>query len=564
MSVNAPLSASNYLAIGSDEALSVRGGLREKAAPWAVTLGALLVYLSFPTRNYYWDGINFALSIEHAQGLSRTLIHPHHLFYNVFGYSIYYSLNFLGCNVRAVHALQTTNAVLSALSAWLLFRVMRHVLRSTPLSSVLTFLFSFSATWWKYSTDADAYVPSVLLLLVCLNLMLTARKPRPWAIALAHAASMCLHQLAVLFYPVIVLSIFLQNPGISGRQRMMLILKYSAAASLLTLAANYYGFWLQTGAYGLAAFAGWLTSYLHGPHSYSFSFDLQTNLFYSLRGQTRLFFAGRLTWLKGLMNLPVAALLGSLMITVVFLTSRFIRTFKTMILRGRRARPLESRLKPVAAVCFLWACAYSIFLFFWYPYFTPYRVFYLPSLILLLGIVLTHYEIPRSPTRLRYAALFVAAVAGSNFLFFIYPLSYAEKNPPLAMAVEMNKTWSHETVIFYAAASADGELFKYFNPTTDWRRFGSLRDESFEDELREIYRRGGAAWIDTSALDQLRSSPEGFRWLAEHTSKGRRYELINESYRIEFTQIFPSASNAGTSAPGELPEAPHANEDSFK
>lgn len=110
MSVNAPLTESISLRIGPDEVLSVGVGIREKAAPWLLSLGVLLVYLSFPTRSYYWDGIDFALAIENSRGLSASLIHPH------------------------------------------------YTLRSAHLSLVLTALFSFSATWWKYSTDADSYV----------------------------------------------------------------------------------------------------------------------------------------------------------------------------------------------------------------------------------------------------------------------------------------------------------------------------------------------------------------------------------------------------------------------
>jgi hypothetical protein len=516
-----------------------------------MSLGVLLVYLSFPTRNYYWDGIDFARSIENSQGLSRALIHPHHLLYNVFGFFIYHLFDAVGWHIRAVHALQITNAFLSVLCAWLLFRVLRHVFRSTSLSFVLTLLFSFSSTWWKYSTDADSYVPSMLLMLVCLNLVLVAPKPRPWGVALAHGASMCMHQLAVFFYPVIVLAIFLNNPGLSRRQRALLILKYSAAASLITLAANYYCFHLQTEAFGLSAFTDWLTSYLHGPH-YSFSFDLQNNLFFTFRGHTRLFFEGRLKWLEGLMSLQVVTLLGLLIGVILFLGFKFIRGVKTLILNAKLAPPLESSLKPMAAVCSLWVCVYLTFLFFWYPYFTPYRLFYLPALIFLLGVVLTRYEILRTPARLRYAAMFVAAMVISNFLFFIYPLSHVEKNPPLAMALEMNQTWPRGTVIYYANNNADNELFRYFNPTTTWQKLGEVGEGTFEDELQGIYRQGGAVWMDTSALDQLQSSPEGSRWLAEHTRDGRKAELVNKAYRINFVQIFSPNYNALTRSPGGL------------
>jgi hypothetical protein len=39
----------------------------------------LLVYLLFPTKNYYWDGIFFARVIEDASTLNPSLLHPNHL-----------------------------------------------------------------------------------------------------------------------------------------------------------------------------------------------------------------------------------------------------------------------------------------------------------------------------------------------------------------------------------------------------------------------------------------------------------------------------------------------------
>jgi hypothetical protein len=499
----------------------------------------LLVYLSFPTRNYYWDGIDFALVIEQSQGLSPALIHPHHLLYNVFGFFVYHALLAAGWEMRAVHALQYANAFLSALSALLSYRFLRHSLRSTFLSSLLTLLFSFSATWWKYSTDADAYVPCVLLLLLCLNLLFAGRKPRPWAVALAHTAAMCMHQLAVFFYPVAVLGLLLHDGGLGVRQRLMLALKYSAAACAMTLAAHYYCFHLQTGAHGLTDFAAWLTSYLHGPQGYSLGFDLQDVIVNAFRGHTKLFFQGRFNWLEGLLRPPILALLTGLIAAVSFLVLKSVRGAGSLVVSLKTATPLNERVKPVVAACSLWAGVYFIFLCFWYPYFTPYRLFYLPALIILLGVALTRYALLGSPGRRRFAALFVAAMAASNFLFFIYPLSHVEKNPAVAMAVGMSEAWPPGTVIFYASQNADNELFRYFNTATVWRKLDSAPAVPPEEELSGIYRRGGAAWLDVSALDRMHSSPEGSLWLAEHSTGGRRAELLKGGFRIIFVQILP-------------------------
>ena len=544
MSVNPHISLSKAPGISSDNHIVFIGDrVRVNAAPWILAIGILMVYLVFPTKTYYWDGVNFALSIENSSGFSKSLIHPHHLLYNVFGYAIYHICNAAGVNVRALQVLQVTNGVLSALCAGLFFRFLLQTFRSVYLSSVLTLLFAFSATWWKYSTDADSYVPSILLFVICLNLMVDGQKPRPFCVALVHACSMFMHQLGVFFYPVIVLGILFQSRDLSFRQRALLVLKFSVTACSITLAANYYCFHLQTGAFSVSAFAGWLTTYVRSPNTYSFSFDLWSNVVFTVRGHARLFFGGRLNWLRELVSPPIVALLVILAGAILVLVVQFVKDLKSAALTRNSAGKSDLSLIQPGALCCLWVGVYLTFLFFWYPYFTPYRLFYLPSLIVLFGIILARYRKVRPLGREWYAALFAMALALSNFLFFIYPLSHVEKNPPLALAMALNSKWAPGTSIYYASSSADNELFRYFNPSTRWQKLSQFEDQVSESALREIYQRNSSAWLETSAIEFLKASTVGQSWLAVHTREGCQYELVNGSYNIKYVQIFPSCEN---------------------
>src|SRR4026209_710560 len=93
-------------------------------APWLLMVAIALVYLTFPTRVYYWDGIVFAQAIEDAARLSPSLVHPHHLIYTFGGYIFYKLLLALGFNLRAVTALQILNCLLSAACAGVLFSIL--------------------------------------------------------------------------------------------------------------------------------------------------------------------------------------------------------------------------------------------------------------------------------------------------------------------------------------------------------------------------------------------------------------------------------------------------------
>jgi hypothetical protein len=81
--------------------------LLRRSLTWLLPLGTALIYLCFRTRNYYWDGITFAFSIEQSSGLSRSLIHPPHLLYNLFGYATYQLVQAAGWHIRT-HPLRLT------------------------------------------------------------------------------------------------------------------------------------------------------------------------------------------------------------------------------------------------------------------------------------------------------------------------------------------------------------------------------------------------------------------------------------------------------------------------
>src|SRR5215208_5801676 len=205
-------------------------------APGLLFLAIAVIYLSFPTRVYYWDGIAFAHAIEDAPALSPSLVHPNHLIYNFAGYLFYKLLHALGIEVRAITALQILNSLLSTACAGVLFLILRDTLRSLYLAICLTALFSFSATWWKFSTDANAYVPSVLFLLISFYLVLPKQKARPLLIAVTFFISLAFHQLAIMKWPVLALGVYLQDGSLTIKQRTLNAFYFSAVAAVLILA----------------------------------------------------------------------------------------------------------------------------------------------------------------------------------------------------------------------------------------------------------------------------------------------------------------------------------------
>src|SRR5271170_6902077 len=84
----------------------------------------LLIYLALPSRNFYWDGVAFAINIEKQLPLA-DLLHPSHLLYAVAGRWLYRALNFAGIHTRALFALQAANSILAAASVLLVYKILR-------------------------------------------------------------------------------------------------------------------------------------------------------------------------------------------------------------------------------------------------------------------------------------------------------------------------------------------------------------------------------------------------------------------------------------------------------
>jgi hypothetical protein len=500
-----------------------------KIAPSIIFVAVAVIYLAFPTRVYYWDGIVFAQTIEDASSLSPSLVHPNHLIYNFAGYIFYKLLVLLRFDLRAVTALQMLNSLLSAACAGVLFSILFDTLRSVYLSVCLTLLFAFSATWWKFSADANAYIPSVLFLLISFYLILPDRKARPLLAGFTFFIAMAFHQLAVVMFPVLALGVYLQDGPLSIKRRVLNAIYLSAVAIVLIVASYGYLFYLASGTFDVAKLIRWTASFSPDAET---GFHWWSNLQYSLRGQVRLFFGGRFNLLNGLMKPFVVVLIIALASAVIFLIFELIRN-STRILSFRWLRELHltSRQKTVLLLSLVWAALYLLFLYFWLPQNTFYRVFYLPALILIFGLAISalRSEHPRWIT-----ATFALAVALANFLFLIYPFSHVEKYPPLAFALQLNREWPAGTVIYYGAKNSDQALIRYFNPSTQWRPLASISLESLQNEIARSYVNGSTVWLETTAIDQLTSTYEGAQLLESNSEPESWRELNDRGYRIRF------------------------------
>jgi hypothetical protein len=514
------------------ETTGTKFDLKRQPLHLAMFAGILLSYLLLLTKNYYWDGIFFAQVIEDAPNLNASLLHPNHLFYNVLGYLFYRAARNIGLEVRAIEVLQVLNCFISALCAYVFFRILLDCLKSIYFSTILTLLFAFSQTWWKFSTDADSYIISVFFLLVSFYLILPRRKPRPFLLTVAHALSMFFHQLAILFFPVIVLGILLQTSSLPAKQRLAPVLKYSLTAFLITVPIFYFSFYLVTESYAFKPFLQWITTF---SPEHGFTFNFWDNLTYTLRGHSRLFAGGRLSFLRDLKNPFMFVLAGISLSLALLFFYKLIRYFRELKKADvPNARESKADFKSLRIICSIWIAVYLMFLFFFIPQNTFYRLFYLPAIIVLVGTFLVPYEATQNHVRRYRAALFVALMVVVNLTFSAYPYSQVRATPPLALSLELNKVWPQGTIVYFAGWNSDNQMVRYFNPKTVWRE---ANQDRLEREMTNSQIGNGSIWIDTTLIDLYQATPEGRLWLDAHTIRQSEYELVNSKFRLQFYQI---------------------------
>jgi hypothetical protein len=456
--------------------------------------------LAFPTRNFYWDGVGSAIEIEKNYPPS-ALVHPNHLIYELWGAWLYDLSDWIGFPIRALYLMQAANCVLAGLAVMLLYRCLRIKGWSSEHGVIAALVFGFSATWWKFATDANAYIPAIFLLL-CAYLLLETEKWF-WIAALLHAAAMLFHELASLFLPVAIFLLWKRRSWLTKG-----MIAYCATA--LTPVAIAYA-WAYRAVHPPGGFFGWITS--HSSDS-AFSFNPLRDVAYTLRGTLRLFFGGRLPdVVRNPLSEAACVLLACAAIAFLFY--------------AWRARPLRWPSPPIALL--LWVSAYVAFLFFWMPQNTFYRLFYLAPLVLILVMGLND-----APTAHRAGFLFAAVLSLWNFVFLTYPESRAEFNAPLRFALAQHDAWAPGSAIVFHRFHPDLWTISYFNQQAAWFGLDQADLGDMERDLAYARSQNKPLWVEETAYELVAGTSEGRKWLMEHERVDELLRFKDEKHEFVF------------------------------
>jgi len=507
---------------------ATQGHLSSSASAWAriffaprgiFTLFAL-IYLATLTSDYFWDGITFALQIEKVAKGERgiaLLFHQNHLLYNAFGYLLYTSVRSLGLSVRALTILELANVIIGAIGVGVFFQLVERVTRSRYWAALCSIALAVSATWWKLSTDADAYIPAVVLILLCLR-NLTGENPRWYIAALALAGAMLMHEIASLFSLGAIATVFSSR---SDNKRGFAV-KMSIAAWLLVVSVYYLCAYLLHGIGRPLDVITWATS---NPSLISPSVNPIPGLLQTPRANLDLLVGhsfsiflktgGVIEWTAGVSTLAAA-------MTLIYKITHNRCALLRETIHKTKAGTKGYRMPYVSLA--MWVTPYLIFLCFFEPQDPYLRLFYAPALFLAVGLLMSDQTAvvslkvgssrshPSRSVGTSAAAYAVATLALGNLAFFIAPHLHVRSNKIVAAAREARKVWNAPTVIYFENHNEADTTFEYFNDQTLWRKATRRSQESLERDIESAYSKGESVWINRGVVASL--DPE---WLKLNT-----------------------------------------------
>lgn len=427
---------------------------------------------SFLSKAYVFEGLARAMPID--TGRWRALTPGHYVLYGPLGWLFHNLLAALGWTRTAVVSLQVLDGILGAAGAVVFASTLRRLGAPRPAVAAWTAALAAGYAWWLWSTDAQAYIFSALLLSLAFRLAverLAGGRAAPWALGAALGACLGGHLVNGVFALPLGLCLWLTEPK---RRRAPALAAFAASAALCGLLLYALALAVFVRPASVADVLQWLagSAGVGGTRDVAWHGGLS---YWSVK-----------TWAATTFEVFTPLLPARLLVAGAALAAA----------RGlKRASPLHVN---AARLCAAWVAAYALVFTSWEPQTLVYRVPEAVPLTLLLFLGLRG-ALP--------GAALAAVLAAANFFSEILPRSRAEHNPALArMAFIKEATRPGD---FVTGDGGQDELYiPYFaeRPPLVLGRYSGA-PASLEAQLKELRARGGRVVATSRALESAEWGP---------------------------------------------------------
>lgn len=199
----------------------------KKNLPLIVILALLLLYIVGSTNNSTLDAWAYANDIEHAQNLLK----PHHLLYNVAGFT-WVKLSSWLLPLDTLQLLKLMNAIFATAALFVLYKILQQL---KVCSKIIPWLLLFAGASWgvlRFSTDNETYIVPIVFSLLGSHWLIKAINTnclkRFIVVGLFAAIATLFHQ--VMFFWWIALLI-----GLITRRKIKPIVAYALPAAIVPI-----------------------------------------------------------------------------------------------------------------------------------------------------------------------------------------------------------------------------------------------------------------------------------------------------------------------------------------
>ena len=163
---------------------------RERLLCGAVFTAALLLYLSFRSLYFNFDGVACAVAVELSD--IKHLVHGNHLAYGVLAWLFDRIWRLFGFSGQAILPLQVLDALLGAAGAAVFCSLLRRAGRSEREAVLGAAALAVSQAWWFWSLEAQVYMLGALFAALAAREALGG-EPRPALVGFWEACAILGH-----------------------------------------------------------------------------------------------------------------------------------------------------------------------------------------------------------------------------------------------------------------------------------------------------------------------------------------------------------------------------------
>jgi len=164
--------------------------LSERRLNAAVFAASLLLYLSFRSLYFNFDGVACAIAVELSD--FKHLVHGNHLAYGALAWLFDRAWRVLGYRGLTILPLQVLDSLLGAAGAAVFASLLRRAGRSEREAALGAAALAVSSAWWFWSLEAQVYMLGALFAALAAREAL-GENPRPARLGLWHAAAVLGH-----------------------------------------------------------------------------------------------------------------------------------------------------------------------------------------------------------------------------------------------------------------------------------------------------------------------------------------------------------------------------------